>query len=76
MMPMEVKCLRLVGFSYKNWRGETSSRRAIFHCIFYGATVWHPEPQWIVEASDISDPGEAKTRQFAMRDMSEVVYEP
>lgn len=75
--PMRVNCGGTVTFTYTNWRGETRTRRAVFEALFFGATKWHPEPQWFVDAIDLgrlTDPGER--RQFALRDMKDVSYEP
>jgi hypothetical protein len=53
-------------FSYRNWRGEVSERRVIPIRVWFGATEWHPEPQWFLNANDL-DKGE--TRDFALRDI-------
>lgn len=53
-------------FSYRNWRGEISTRRVIPIRPWFGVTKWHPEPQWFLHANDL-DKGE--TRDFAMRDI-------
>ena len=52
--------------TYTNWRGETAQRRIIPQSVWFGATDWHPEPQWLLKAMD-ADKGEI--RDFAMRDM-------
>lgn len=56
---------------YVNWRGERGRRRIIPKRILFGATEWHPEPQWLLEALDL-DKGE--TRLFAIRDIQ--AWEP
>lgn len=79
ILPMEVKCLGTVEFTYTNWRGETRRRRAVFLNIFFGVTDWHPDPQWFVEAIDLEiERSNAKgdRRAFALRDMKDVTYEP
>jgi hypothetical protein len=53
-------------FVYRNWRGEVSTRHARPVRMFYGATFYHPEAQWLMEMVDL-DKGE--TRIFAMKDM-------
>lgn len=59
-------------FTYRNWRGETAQRRAIPQHVYFGATEWHPEPQWLMRAFDV-DKGEV--RDFAMRDMERACCE-
>lgn len=74
---MAIRCLGTVEFTYTNWRGETAKRRAVFKHLFYGTTEWHSEPQWFVEATDLGRPSDMpKTRQFALRDMKDVIYAP
>lgn len=53
-------------FMYTNWRGERRARQARPIRVYYGATQWHPRPQWLMEAIDV-DTGEVRT--FAMEDM-------
>lgn len=72
-VPMRVKCLGTVTFTYRNWRGVTARRRAVFEALFFGTTEWHPEPQWLIGALDLDEGG---LRTFALRDMSEITYEP
>jgi predicted DNA-binding transcriptional regulator YafY len=58
-------------FDYTNHRGETGTRRV--ECCgslpFWGATDWHPEPQWLL---DIFDLDRKAWRAFAMKDMSNI----
>ena len=35
---------------YRNWRGETTDRAIVPIRVWYGATEWHPEPQWLLRA--------------------------
>lgn len=51
---------------YRNYRGETSVRTVKPSRIWFGATDWHPEPQWVLEALDVDKGAE---RSFAMRDI-------
>ncbi|AWJ93253.1 hypothetical protein Sp245p_26380 (plasmid) [Azospirillum baldaniorum] len=53
-------------FTYTNWRGEHGTRRAIPIRVYHGATEYHPEPQWLMEAHDLD---KGAVRVFAMRDM-------
>lgn len=52
--------------TYTNWRGETRERHIKPVKIYFGATDWHPEEQWLMEAIDLEI---GQTRVFAMRDM-------
>lgn len=56
-----------VTFTYTNYRGETSMRRVRPIAISFEATVYHPEPQWLLRAQDLNKEGE---RIFAMKDIS------
>lgn len=55
-----------LSFWYKNWRGEVSERVVIPMRIYHGATEWHLEPQWLLEAWDME---KHAARAFAMADM-------
>lgn len=51
--------------TYRNWRGEVSERNIVPQSVWFGATEWHPEPQWLLSALD-TDKGVA--RDFALAD--------
>ena len=51
--------------TYRNWRGEVSERNIVPQSVWFGATEWHPEPQWLLSALD-TDKGAA--RDFALAD--------
>lgn len=51
---------------YRNWRGETADRRILPIRVWFGATDWHPEPQWFLRAVDVDRGVE---RDFALADM-------
>lgn len=52
---------------YKNWRGEISNRKLQPIRVEFGATEWHPEPQWLLVARDIEKNTE---RSFALKDFN------
>ncbi len=52
---------------YKNWRGETAVRRIKPISQWFGATEYHPEPQWLMKALDVEKGVE---RDFAIKDMT------
>jgi predicted DNA-binding transcriptional regulator YafY len=54
---------------YRNYRGETSSRTVLPKRIWFGATEWHPEPQWLMDATDLEKDSE---RSFAMQDILQI----
>lgn len=58
-------------FVYTNWRGETASRRVGAMSVWFGSTEWHPKPQWLMHGIDLD---KMETRDFALKDMSEVTY--
>lgn len=57
------KALNIV---YTNYRGETSIRRIVPERIWFGATDWHPEEQWLLEAVDLD---KHAARSFALKDI-------
>ncbi len=54
-------------FGYTNHRGEFGTRRVIPQRLYFGATAWHPEPQWLLEAQDLDKDA---VRVFAFKDMA------
>lgn len=57
---------------YRNYRGETARRRIIPQLVWFGATDWHPKPQWVLEAFDVD---KNATRSFALRDVVSFDYD-
>jgi 5'-nucleotidase len=55
-----------IEFTYRNWRGETAVRKVRPSHLWYGATDWHPEPQWLLHALDCEKDA---YRDFALVDM-------
>jgi predicted DNA-binding transcriptional regulator YafY len=58
------KCVNIV---YTNWRGETGTRKIIPEKVFFGATEWHPENQWLLHAYDVE---KEAFRDFALKDIA------
>jgi len=56
-------------FTYTNWRGETALRRVLPMRVHWGTTEWHPDAQWLMEATDL-DRGTVRT--FAMVNMTHI----
>jgi predicted DNA-binding transcriptional regulator YafY len=54
---------------YTNWKGRRSIRTIEPLNIWWGSTLYHPEPQWLLNANDM-DSGEIRT--FAIKDIHEV----
>ena len=55
---------------YKNHRRIVSERTIVPIHISFRTTPWHGnEPQWILEAYDITDKDDVKIRSFAMADI-------
>ena len=50
---------------YKNWRGQTRTRKITPVRIRIGATKWHPKKQWLLTAIDPEDGAE---KDFALKD--------
>lgn len=55
-------------FAYRNYRGEVAERRikASGARLIFGATKWHPEPQWLMNAFDLD---KNAIRDFAWADI-------
>ncbi len=62
-MAEDAKAVRIL---YTNYRGETSLRNIVPEKIWFGATEWHPENQWILDGLDLE---KGQNRSFAMRDI-------
>jgi hypothetical protein len=50
-------------FTYTNWRGETRERWLLPVHLWWGATEWHTEPQWLLNAVDCV---EGTVKDFAL----------
>jgi len=46
---------RIITADYTNWRGERRFRRLRPRLVWFGATDYHPEPQWFLRARDLED---------------------
>lgn len=57
---------QIVTIVYTNYRGETAERKIIPKKIWFGATEWHPEEQWLLEALDVA---KNEDRHFAIKDI-------
>lgn len=56
-----------IAFDYVNWRGERALRRASGpYSIRYGSSRYHPEPQFLLSATDLE---RGQPREYALRDM-------
>lgn len=58
-----------MSFVYQNYRGEVGTRSAIPVRVYYGATKWHPERQWLLEALDTQ---KGEMRAFALKDILKI----
>ncbi len=61
---METK--KIVEIVYTNWKGVTGIRHIIPKDIFFGATEWHKEEQWLLNAFDVDKQAD---RAFALKDI-------
>lgn len=62
-----------VTFTYKNHRGEISTRLVLPIMIAFGSNSYHPEPQWFVHGIDINKNAE---RTFAWKDIKDFAPAP
>jgi predicted DNA-binding transcriptional regulator YafY len=56
-------------FDYVNYKGEASHRQVHFERVRFGASPWHQEPQWLLQAFDLD---KNESREFALKDMTNV----
>ena len=54
---------RFVRVVYRNWRGETTERRIVPTCIWYGEISFSPGEQWLLDGFDLDS---RTMRTFAM----------
>jgi len=59
---------KVVAILYTNYKGETGWRKIVPQKIWFGATEWHPENQWLLDAHDTEKDA---LRNFAMKDIQE-----
>ena len=64
----EVDDPAVVQIVYRNYRGETSTRRILPSKLWFGYTEWHPGSQWILDAWDLD---KGALRSFAVRDIAD-----
>jgi len=57
---------KAIAIVYKNYRGETARRRIVPQRLWFGATKWHPDEQWLLDAIDVE---KQSPRSFALRDI-------
>lgn len=57
---------RAIKIVYTNYRGETALREVLPQRVWFGATEWHPEEQWLLDAIDLD---KGAPRSFALRDI-------
>lgn len=55
-----------INIEYTNYRGERGIRKILPLKIWFGATQWHSDEQWLLKAIDIEKGVE---RDFALRDI-------
>ena len=60
-----------IKLTYTNYRGETSERLILPKGVWFGATKWHPEPQWLLHALDCE---KQAVRDFALSDFGHGDY--
>jgi len=54
-----------VEIDYTNWKNERAFRRIPIN-VYYGSNEFHPEQQWLMEATDLD---KNALRCFAMKDI-------
>lgn len=66
-LAMEFTSGQTIRFGYRNWQGAVAERTARVISLIYGATEWHQEPQWLLQAYDLE---KNAVRLFALRNMT------
>lgn len=56
---------RIIEFGYTNWIGQFAIRKVTPTRIYWGATKYHPQPQWLLEGYDHD---KNSKRDFALQD--------
>jgi len=64
--PQELAEAQPLTIQYTNWKGDTRERRILPKAVRFGATKWHPEPQFLLRAFDVEKNAE---REFALKDI-------
>jgi len=60
-----------ISILYTNWRGETAWRRIVPEKIWWGTTLQHAEPQWLLTVWDVD---KEECRDFALRDIERFLH--
>lgn len=68
-MNVTVKKGSFITFTYKNWKGETSERKAIVSDFSYGSNEYHKEPQFMILGFDVD---KSAYRTFTTKDISNI----
>ena len=63
-----VGATRSVRIGYTNWHGELTRRTILPGRLWFGATEYHPDPQWLLDAHCLT---RGAQRTFAVRDIIE-----
>ncbi len=64
--PVDCDPRKAIKIVYRNYRGETAQRKVVPQRLWFGATTWHPEEQWLLDAVDVE---KGAQRSFALRDI-------
>lgn len=70
---MDIENQHVVRILYTNYKNETGYRNIMPEKIWFGATEWHREDQWLLDAFDLE---KNAVRNFAMKDIAEWVPAP
>jgi len=55
-----------VVIDYTNWKGKRRMRMILPKGLVYQSNEWHPRPQWMIEAVDLSDKEHKGTKFFVI----------
>lgn len=57
-------------FFYKNYKGKSAYRKVLNPRVWFGTTIYHPDPQWFLTAYDTE---KDDIRDFAIKDIIEFI---
>jgi hypothetical protein len=60
-----------VSFTYTNWKGKTSERKAKMEYVYWGSNEWHTEKQWLVCGYDLD---KKDLRTYALKDIKNLQH--
>lgn len=64
--PLKLSAEQTLTIDYTNWKGIRGERKIVPVKIWFGSTKFHPEEQWLLDATDVA---KNEVRTFALVDI-------